>query len=144
METLYTDGIRESKKLTTDKDARRLAVKMTDEFFETRGMEFKINDLMGVAWDYEQMIYHSAKKLKLICDPIEVEINASENNRRLRGKGHKEINPLRLTSESVLGNYKGIFVNIKPLEENNGIQKAEDRESVGRISGDRAADVSKI
>ena len=98
--------VRRSRHKTTEKDARRIAIRATNEFLREHSGEEDTNRLLALAVGYEQMIYESAKRLKLATDPL-----PEEDQRR-------EIPPLKL--HSYPGPWGGPLINIIPEEEGNG------------------------
>ncbi|MEA1994913.1 MAG: hypothetical protein U9N18_01985 [Campylobacterota bacterium] len=101
---LTLDGVHQTTHKTRDIDAKRIAIKATDEFLKENEEEIEVNRLFAIAIDYEQMIYESAKQLKLECEPLEEE--------KLRTRNFE---PLKL--HSYMKPYEGKFITIGGKDE---------------------------
>ena len=105
-------SVRLSARPTSETDARRIALIATNEFLSANGAEY-----VHEAYWFEQMIYRSAKKLQLTCDPPDEELRLNQIQLELKRRRitHKEINPLKLISESLAREeYRGEYIDIKP------------------------------
>lgn len=146
---LILEGVHPDNKFTTDRDARRIAIKATDEYLRNaQDFLYKggdLNLLMYKAWLYEQKVYASAKRLKLTCDPLdeEIRINELEAEMRRNKKKFEKFNPLKLTSEPHCHKYpwKGPFIAIKGRGEENGrqpeVRRLHERRSISQAPGSK-------
>jgi len=101
---LLLDGVYQTTHVTRDIDAKRIAVKATDEFLRKYEGEIGTNELLVKAVDYEQIVYESARRLKLECEPLEEE--------KLRTR---DFEPLKL--HSYMKPYEGKFITIGGKDE---------------------------
>jgi hypothetical protein len=101
---LVLDDVYQTKHKTRNIDAKRIAIKATDEFLKKYEDEIEINKLLAMAVDYEQMIYESAKRLNLTCKPLEEE--------KLRTR---DFEPLNL--HTYMKPYEGKFITIGGKDE---------------------------
>jgi hypothetical protein len=115
-EVLILDGVYQTTHKTRDTDAKRIAIKATDEFLREYEDEIEINRLLALAINYEQMIYESARRLKLECEPLEEE--------KLRIYNFE---PLKL--HTYTKPYEGKFITIGGKDEGN-----ETRSNIKRLS----------
>ena len=120
---LVLDGVTQTTHKTRDTDAKRIAIKATDEFLRKYEDEIEVNNLFVMAVDYEQMIYESAKKLNLTCEPLEEE--------KLRTRNFE---PLKL--HLYMKPYEGKFITIGGKDEGNrpenNIKRLSDTTRVSR------------
>ena len=116
---LLLDGVYQTTHVTRDIDAKRIAVKATDEFLRKYEGEIGTNELLVKAVDYEQIVYESARRLKLECEPLEEE--------KLRTR---DFEPLKL--HSYMKPYEGKFITIGGKDEGS-----EPKSNIERLSDTR-------
>ena len=121
MSKVSLDGVYQTTHKTRDIDARRIAVKATDEFLRKYEGEIGTNELLVKAVDYEQIVYESARRLKLECEPLEEE--------KLRTR---DFEPLKL--HSYIKPYEGKFITIG----------GKDGSKAGKVNIKRLSDIRRI
>jgi len=106
-------GVRPANHQTTEKDARRIAIKAVDDLLERNSGYIKTNRLEAFALFYERDVYESAKKQCLTCDP-------------LPGENDRNKDPLKL--HSYPGPWSG-----KPYYKITGDEDDTRRPTIGKI-----------
>jgi len=76
-------GAHSTNHKTTEKDARRIAIKAADAFLKKNSGHIETNKLLASAVFFERDVYESAKKQKLTCEPLQDESDYKKDPLRL-------------------------------------------------------------